>query len=499
MTSIELRLAGPKATLAFGVPRRSLEAVLIEAGKNAVAAEATTFWVRIQHDATGRIVSLDLADDGHGLRLDDLQRVLLSPRLEGTGGRRLSWFGLGFATLIANCRRLALRMPESDGGDVALEAADDAGTFRSIGADLFRRPLGRLGTQIQLDGLPPDFLADDADEVLSRLPIGPGFEVRLEDFLGRRDVQPRAHRGESLARGEFDLSWRDGRQTHSAASSYQLNLLDRPPRTGRRAAAAGIDVRRDGLVVDRSIFGIPVRRSEIGRVTGVFDVGDWYPIDAGKLRPHRRRGAARAFAKAARQQVESILRTVARTDDMPDSFRLARISSEITQRLSKAILRRPDLAPVIDRPITRARRRRVLDIPWVTPESDGNGIATSASGLRVRWDLRAGTDTPPGRYDAGTDSILVNYRHPVREQLSASGGGRLEELWGLLVASMVVHDLRTGGAGDLSDLGAILELATLALDESSRPLSTRSQRERDIRESDMAAITRQLEGLERER
>ena len=494
MVNIELRLAAPKSSLAFQPGRRNLEIALLEAGKNALAAGARTFWVRVERDDTGRVTSLDLADDGEGIDIERLRQVLGQAEIGPTEGRPHSWFGLGFATLLACCRRIAITATDIQDEAVALQAADDAGTFRTSGAQLPRRRLGRLRTQIQLDGIPREVgsMDFDADEILSRLPLGDAFGARLEDFLGRRDIQPRSYRGEALAEGSLTTSWRAGGASVSETARYELRLLDRPPRTGRRSAAAGVDVRREGVVVATTTFGLPVRRSEIGRVTGHFDVGTWYPLDPATAQPLRRHGPARGFGKAARAELERVVAGIGRPEAPPDSFRLSRIASQLTQRLSKAVVQRPDLAPVLDRTPRPVRRRRVLDIPWVGPGSNGHGLVATQSGLRVRWTANAGPDEPPAWFDPASDSILINHRHPLRAQFAAAGGGRGEELWGALVASLVIHDLRTGGSGDLAGLRSIVDLATLALDESSRPLSTRSQRERAIRDADADALARQF-------
>ena len=494
MVDLELRLAAPKSSLAFQPSRRNLGLALLEAGKNALAAGARTFWVRVERDDTGRVTSLDLADDGEGIDLERLRQVLERADIGPTEGRPHSWFGLGFATLLACCRRIAITATDLQDEAVALQAADDAGTFRAIGAQLPRRRLGRLKTQIQLDGIPREIgsLDFDADEILSRLPLGDAFGARLEDFLGRRDIQARTYRGEALAEGALTTSWRAGGASVSETASYALRLLDRPPRTGRRSAAAGVDVRRDGIVVATTTFGLPVRRSEIGRVTGHFDVGTWYPLDPATAQPLRRHGPARAFGKAARAKLERIVASIGRPEAAPDAFRLSRIASQLTQRLSKAVVQRPEFAPVLDRTPRPVRRRRVLDIPWVGPASNDHGLVATQSGLRVRWTASAGLDEPPAWFDPASDSILINHRHPLRARFAAAGGGRGEELWGALVASLVIHDLRTGGSGDLTGLRSIVDLATLALDESSRPLSTRSQRERAIRDADADALARQF-------
>ena len=105
MVNLELRLAAPKSSLVFQPGRRNLGLALLEAGKNALAAGARTFWVRVERDDTGRVTSLDLADDGEGIDLERLRQVLERADIGPTEGRPHSWFGLGFATLLACCRR----------------------------------------------------------------------------------------------------------------------------------------------------------------------------------------------------------------------------------------------------------------------------------------------------------------------------------------------------------------------------------------------------------
>ncbi len=493
MAQLVVQPSGAKVGLATAAGRRTLVSALLEAGRNAHAAKARRFFVRVDRDEAGGITSLDVADDGEGIELAAVQRVLESPHMEPTPGWPGSCFGLGMAILLANAERLAMTVRDGGGRTVVWQRQPDGVAFTVTDGDLPRRALGGLRTQIQLDGLHPGSQLDDADEVLSRLPIGPELEVRLDDVLGRREIQPRSYGGALVASGSLTASWIGPEGAGSGDANYELWQLDQPARPHARAAAPGIDVRRDGVVVDRTTFGIPIRRTQIGRVTGVVNVGSWYVLDPATGGPLGRRGSARALARAARREIETLMAGFPPKEPDPDPSRLARIASEITQRLSKAIVTRPSLAPMLDAESAGRPFRRVTDIAWASPDESPPTLGPARSGLRVTWSVQAQASAGPAWLDTRTGRIVVNYRHPLRSMLATATGTRGDELWGMLAASLVINDLRQGGDGALTEARAAVELATLALSDTSRPRSTRGPRESEQRAADTAEYRRQLE------
>jgi hypothetical protein len=306
---------------------------------------------------------------------------------------------------------------------------------------------------------------------LQRLPLGPNLTVYLDDGAGRAPVSNRTYAGSLLTEGDLPFTWREAGEEHKGSVRYRLNLLDSVPKGRVRAAAPGVDLIQGETVAYRGTLGLPVRTTNLGRLSGWFQTGDWFEYQPGSLRLATR-GPTRAFLKAARRLILGTLGGV-EIEGRRDPRWLARLSSDLTQRLSKAVRDRPELAPIHEIKQSTGERWDVLDIPYRAGTGDADAkLRLGRPGIRVDFSLSDGAEDPPARWEPSQMIVMINARHR-----SAPTTAKLFQAWSLQMASLTLASLRPGGQRIRDAIASGTALAGQASSASATPASTRSQRE----------------------
>ncbi len=433
-------------------------------GLGALASEtgAHTISFKVVRDQAGRPQDLFCSHDGRAPD-DSTLRSILGAEDVPTGSLHL------FPALTVS-DKIEI-MSRADGSSLGIrwdsQTARVTGTPEAPSADL---PSGDA-VVIAVRGLRSDLQDVHVVRELQRLPIGTDLTIFLDDDAGRARVPERTYSGSLLVEGSLPFIWREAGLEHHDFARYRLSLLDSVPKGRVRAAAPGIDLITNGAVIYRGTLGLPVRTTNLGRLTGWFEAGDWFSHQPGSLRLATR-GATRAFLKAARQLILSTLGDV-EIEGRCDPRWLARLSSDITQRLSKAVRERPDLAPYVELKGATDERWDVLDIPFRSRSDDLNDqLRLGRPGIRVDFSLVNGPNDPPARWDPKHLIVRINARHS-----SAHDTPKLFRAWALQVASMTLSSLRPGGKMIRDAHAASTALAGQASSASATPASTRSQRE----------------------
>ena len=436
--------------------------ILFGLGTLAREAGAHTIAFTITRDESGRPRDLICSHDGHALEDDSLRSLL------GAEGTVESGLHLLPAATAADLVEISSRdRNESTRIQWDTEIARVTIEPSAAPSDL---PAGEA-VVVAARGLRTDLQDVRIVGALQRLAIGPDLAVFLDDGAGRAPVSARSYSGTLLAEGDLPFIWRESGEEHHGTARYRLNLLDSVPKGRVRAAAPGIDLLQEDTVAYRGTLGLPVRTTNLGRLTGWFEIGDWFSYQPASLRLATR-GATRAFLKAARQLILSTLGGV-EIEGRRDPRWLARLSSDITQRLSKAVRERPELAPIVEIKDKTGERWDVLDIPYrARPDDPDDQLRLGRPGIRVDFNLLDGPDDPPARWEPKDMVVRINARHR-----SAHDTPKLFQAWSLQVASLMLASLRPGGHKIREALAAGTALAGEASSAAATPASTRSQRE----------------------
>lgn len=440
----------------------NLGTILYGLGTLAGETGARTISFKIVRDQAGRPQDLFCSHDGHAPD-DTTIRSLLGAEDVPSGSLHL------FPALTVS-DKIEI-MARADGSSLGIQweprTARVTGTPEEPAADLTSGD----AVVIAVRGLRSDLHDVHVARELQRLPIGADLTVFVDDDAGRARVSERTYSGSLLVEGSLPFVWREAGQEHHESAPYRLSLLDSVPKGRVRAAAPGIDLITNRAVIYRGTLGLPVRTTNLGRLTGWFEAGDWLSHQPGSLRLATR-GATRAFLKAARQLILSTLGDV-EVEGRRDPRWLARLSSDLTQRLSKAVRERPDLAPFVEIKDVTGERWDVLDIPFRSrPDDPNDQLRLGRPGIRVDFSLVDGPDDPPARWDPRHLIVRINARHR-----SAHDTPKLFQAWALQVASMTLASLRPGGQMIRDAHAAGTALAGQASSAAATPASTRSQRE----------------------
>ena len=485
---------GHKLALCTAVARRDLGVLLRELGKNAYDAGAANVRVIVERDAAGRAEALEVSHDGTCLTRDELESFLRTGVSAPRGGDRkaLGRLGLGLLILASNSQGLEFRCPHRPLADFAfaVNLEDRSATVHDLAARV--RARRGLPASVKVVGITPELKDEVGHAVrsLQALPLGSGFSASIDESAGLAPVAPRTYAGTLLRRGALEWAGGDARGPVRFEVRYELRLLDAPLR-GPRRTQRGVGLVRDGFELLRTTLGLPVRSTEIQRLTGWFEIGDWLEIDAATLRPLTRSGPTRSFFAAARNLVNECLAGVEKLPEFINPDYLAKLSSELTQRLGKAIHADPRLAPVIDVELAPARHRSVLDIPFrQAGQGEREALRSTSEGVRVGFSLEMAPDGDPAIWDAERRAIVLNARHS--SAVRTPGGQAAFETWSVLAASLILASLRPGGAGLKPALRDGLLLAGAAYATASAPTSTRSQRERRKRREELQRLKAQV-------
>ncbi len=440
----------------------NLGTILYGLGSLAIEAGARTISVKIDRDQAGRPQDLFCSHDGRAPD-DALLRSLL-------GAEDVPAGTLHLFPAVTVSEKIEL-MSRADGRTLGIrwnpQTARVTVTPELPAADL---PSGEP-VAIAVRGLRSDLQDVRVVRELQRLPIGANLAVFVDDDAGRARVPERTYPGSLLDEGSLPFIWREAGEEHHGSVRYRLSLLDSVPKGRVRAAAPGIDLITDNAVIYRGTLGLPVRTTNLGRLTGWFEAGDWLAHQPGSLRLATR-GPTRAFLKAARQLILSTLGGV-EVEGRRDPRWLARLSSDLTQRLSKAVRERPELAPYVEIKDKAGERWDVLDIPFRSrPDDPYDRLRLGRPGIRIDFSLVDGPDDPPARWEPRDLVVRINARHR-----SAHDTPKLFQAWALQVASMTLASLRPGGQMIRDAHAAGTALAGQASSAAATPASTRSQRE----------------------
>lgn len=463
----------------------------VELGKNAYDAGAGKLWIGVSRDEAGRATSILCRHDGPCLTLSALKAWLAGEKLPPVSTNRplLARHGLGLLALASSCAHLEFHCgrPDRDPFRFALNQREATAVLDGCPAETRAGP--GPGARIRLVGLAPDLQEPRLDLALQALPIGADFTVHLDDVEGRAQVRPRAYGGTLLDTGRKAFRWPDG----SAQCEYELRLLDRFPRGRPQVPAQGVDLIRDGLLLHKSTLGLPLRTPDLKRLAGWFKVGDWLALDPATQSLAARSGATRAFLAAARRLVNQNLAGIPEAPKFLAPAYLARLSSQLTQRLSKAVQSVPALAPVLDRDPDPVRHRMVLDIPFRSAgDADHARLRSADTAIRIRFAMDLPPAGPPAVWAADAMEIVINARHVSAARMADSPAAF--ECWAAHVASTVLVSLRPGRGVAQPALNEAMELLGLAYSSSGAPASTRSQRERRLRTKEQARLEAQLRG-----
>ncbi|HJN39961.1 MAG TPA: hypothetical protein QGH28_07265 [Chloroflexota bacterium] len=436
--------------------------ILFGLGTLALEAGARTISITITRDDSGRPRNLFCSHDGRAPDEATLQSLL------GAAGAAESKLNLLPPATAAEQLEIATRGQPSativrwDPGTARL-AADSA----TVASDL---PSGEPVVFVAR-GLRTDMQDVRIVGALQRLPLGRNLTVYLDDGAGRAPVSTRTYAGSLLTEGDLPFAWREAGEEHKGSVRYRLSLLDSVPKGRVRSAAPGVDIIQGETVAYRGTLGLPVRTTNLGRLSGWFQTGNWFEYQPGSLRLANR-GPTRAFLKAARQLILGTLGE-ARIEGRRDPRWLARLSSDLTQRLSKAVRGRPELAPIHEKKQETGERWDVLDIPYRAGTSDAESkLRLGRPGIRVDFSLSDGPDDPPARWEPSDMIVMINARHR-----SAPTTAKLFRAWSLQMASLTLASLRPGGHRFREAIASGTALVGQASSASATPASTRSQRE----------------------